>query len=100
MTVVTDPEGISAAALLEFTNFDGKNVFEIGCGDGRITFGYADYANQVTAIDPIAEDILTAQENLSENLNDKVRFIETSIEDFNLPENTEPFDISIFTWSL
>ena len=75
MTVIADSEGISAARLLEFTHFDGKNVFEIGCGDGRITFGYADYTNQVTANDPIAEDILTAKENLSENLNDKVRFM-------------------------
>ncbi len=100
MTVVTDPDGISAATLLEFTNFNGKQVFEIGCGEGRITLGYAHNANQVTAIDPIAEDILTAKENLSENLNGKVRFIESSIEDFNMPENTEPFDISLFTWSL
>lgn len=75
MTVVTDPEEISAARLLEFTDLDGKNIFEIGCGDGRITFGYADYANQVITIDPIAEDILTAKENLSENLKDKVRFM-------------------------
>ena len=100
MTVITDPEGISAATLLEFTNFDGKNVFEIGCGDGRITFGYADQTSQVTAIDPIAEDILTAQGNISKNLNDKVRFIESSIEDFNLPDNFEPYDITLFTWSL
>ncbi|GAH38243.1 unnamed protein product [marine sediment metagenome] len=62
--------------------------------------GYAHNANQVTAIDPIAEDILTAKENLSENLNDKVNFIESSIKDFNMSENTEPFDISLFTWSL
>ena len=100
MTVVTDQEGISAARLLEFTHFDGKNVLEIGCGDGRITFGYADYSNQVTVINPIAEDILSAQKNLSENMNDKVGFIETSIEDFNLPEDIERFDISLFTWSL
>ncbi|GAH38247.1 unnamed protein product [marine sediment metagenome] len=38
MTVVTDPDGISAATLLEFTNFNGKQVFEIGCGEGRITW--------------------------------------------------------------
>jgi predicted RNA methylase len=100
MPVITDPEGIAAAVLVEFTNFDGKRVFEIGCGEGRITLGYAHNANQVTAIDPIAEDILTAQENITENLKDKVRFIESSIEDFNLPENSNPFDITLFTWSL
>jgi 16S rRNA A1518/A1519 N6-dimethyltransferase RsmA/KsgA/DIM1 with predicted DNA glycosylase/AP lyase activity len=52
MTVIVDPEGISTSTLLEHINFDGKRVFEIGCGEGRITFDYADHANQVTAIDP------------------------------------------------
>jgi len=70
MTVVTDPDGISAATLLEFTNFNGKRVFETGCGEGRITLGYAHNANQVTAIDPVSEDILTAQEDLPEKFDE------------------------------
>ena len=52
MTVIVDPEGISTSTLLEHINFDGKRVFEIGCGEGRITLGHAHNANQVTAIDP------------------------------------------------
>jgi len=100
MSVIADPEGISAAVLQEFIDFKDKRVFEIGCGNGRITWGYAEQTTHVTALDPIAEDIQTAKLKIPESLKAKVVFIESSIEDFDLPEDSGKFDISLFTWSL
>jgi len=100
MTVLADPEGVSAAVLKEFTDFKDKRVFEIGCGNGRITWGYAEQTSHVTAIDPIAEDIQKAKSKIPDSLKAKLVFIESNIEDFNLKEDSGKFDISLFTWSL
>ena len=47
----TDPENNETHALLDMVNFSGKHVLEIGCGDGRLTWRYADKASSVIAID-------------------------------------------------
>ncbi|HZY41350.1 MAG TPA: class I SAM-dependent methyltransferase, partial [Anaerolineae bacterium] len=58
-----DPEDTETAALLDFADFTGKRVLEIGCGDGRLTWRYAAGAAHVTAIDPDADDIAIAIED-------------------------------------
>lgn len=100
MTIIEDPEGIEIAVIQKMANFDGKRVFEIGCGDGRLTWEYVEKASHVTAIDPIAEDILTAQQDTPDHLKDRVSFIESSIEDFTLPKGSMKFDLIFFSWSL
>jgi len=52
MAKLQDPEGIEMKAVLKHLSFDGKDVLEIGCGDGRLTFKYAEMARRVVAIDP------------------------------------------------
>ena len=42
MTIRTDPENNETRALLDMANFGGQHVLEIGCGDGRVTWLYAD----------------------------------------------------------
>jgi 2-polyprenyl-3-methyl-5-hydroxy-6-metoxy-1,4-benzoquinol methylase len=100
MPVFADPEGVSIKIIQEFIDFTDKRVFEIGCGKGRITMGIAELSSHVTAIDPEVEAIQTAQENTPTNLKDKVTFITSGIEDFELPEDSAKFDIALFSWSL
>lgn len=100
MPVINDPEGVSVTYLHKMASFDGKRVFDIGCGDGRLTWAYAEVASHVTAIDPIPDDIHMAIEDTPEHLKERIDFIEAGIEDFELPGGPQTFDIVLFAWSL
>ena len=66
MTIRTDPEGNETATLFDLVDLDGAVVLEIGCGDGRLTWRYADRAAHVTAIEPFEDSIARAKERLRE----------------------------------
>jgi 2-polyprenyl-3-methyl-5-hydroxy-6-metoxy-1,4-benzoquinol methylase len=100
MPVIADPEGISAKIIQEFVDFTGKRVLEIGCGKGRITMAIAERSSHITAIDPLAEDIQTAEEKTPPKLKDKINFQASGIEDLILPEGSAKFDIALYSWSL
>ena len=74
MMIRTDPENNEPNALFQFADFRDKHVLEIGCGDGRLTWRYADKAAHITAIDPFEGSIARAKENTPENLKDRVEF--------------------------
>jgi ubiquinone/menaquinone biosynthesis C-methylase UbiE len=100
MPVIDDPEGVAGRLLNRMTPFDRKRVIEIGCGDGRMTWVYAERASQVTAIDPLPEDIQLAQQETPDHLKGRIDFIEAGIEDYQLPDSDQKFDVALFTWSL
>jgi protein-L-isoaspartate O-methyltransferase len=47
-----DPEGVESAVIHELVDFAGKDVLELGAGDGRLTWRYADRARSVLALEP------------------------------------------------
>jgi ubiquinone/menaquinone biosynthesis C-methylase UbiE len=98
MTVLPDPEDTETQALHDFADFSGKRVLEIGCGDGRLTWRYADRAASVVAIDPKAEEIESAVEDCPDNLRDKIEFRVARLEELEIP--TEKFDLALLSWSL
>ena len=100
MMITQDPEDNETHALLDMVDFSGKHVLEIGCGDGRLTWRYADKAARVTAIEPSAEQIGLAKKNLPNNLRGRVEFHVAALEDF--ATNTAPsvFDLVILSYSL
>jgi 2-polyprenyl-3-methyl-5-hydroxy-6-metoxy-1,4-benzoquinol methylase len=100
MAVEIDPEGYEIKALQELITFDGKHVLEIGCGDGRLTWRYAEKAARVTAIDPDEEEIANARLNCPDHLKDQVSFVASNIEEFAPGSEGSEFDIVIFAWSL
>ena len=100
MAIRTDPENNETHALLDMTNFSGQHVLEIGCGDGRVTWLYADKATHVTAIDPSAKLIALARQELPSQLLDRVEFHNVAFEDFATASNSSAFDIVILSWSL
>ncbi len=98
MPVFADPEDTETKALHDYANFNGKRVLEIGCGDGRLTWRYADRAASVVAIDPKAEDIEIALEDCPADLRDRIEFRAARLEDLEIP--VEKFDLALLAWSL
>lgn len=100
MAVRVDPENNETRALFDMTSFDGQHVLEIGCGDGRLTWRYADKAAHVTAIEPAAKQIALAREHLPSRLQDRLEFHNSAFEDFAAANASSAFDIVILSWSL
>ena len=100
MTIRVDPANNEIRALLDMADFSGQEVLEIGCGDGRLTWRYAERARHVMAIDAYAESITRAKENIPEGLKGMVEFQHIALEDFAAASKSATFDIAILAWSL
>lgn len=100
MNIRSDPENNEIRALFDLVDFSGKQVLEIGCGDGRLTRRYAEAAAHVTAIEPYDEAINRARANQPEGLRQHVDFHHSTFDDFAASQRSELFDIAILSWSL
>ncbi len=98
MPVLSDPEDTETKALHDYAEFIGKRVLEIGCGDGRLTWRYADQAASIVAIDPDADDIAVAIEDCPAKLRDKIDLRVLRLEELIIP--AEKFDLALLSWSL
>ncbi|HEX6398865.1 MAG TPA: class I SAM-dependent methyltransferase [Actinomycetota bacterium] len=99
MAIRVDPEGNETAALFALAELRGAEVLEIGCGDGRLTWRYADRAARVTAIEPFADSLARAKERLRET-DLPVEFRHVGFEDFASTADPEVFDVTLLSWSL
>lgn len=100
MTLLLDPEGTEIAALRDLVDFSDRRVLEIGCGDGRLTWRYAEMAAHVTAIDPDPERIAAAKEACPRSLRHKVDFQLSSLQEFSYVEGAPRFEMALLSWSL
>jgi len=76
----------------------GRDVLEIGSGEGRLTFALATVARRVVAIDPDRSAIeLGRAEARSRGLTN-VRFALGTAQ--RLDAGRERFDVAVFSWSL
>jgi ubiquinone/menaquinone biosynthesis C-methylase UbiE len=98
MASVKDPRGAEARALAQLGDFDGKRVLEIGCGDGRLTWLYAEQAAEVLGVDPEEESIREARAALPDQLADRVEFQVADAQALDVPR--QRFDIAFLSWSL
>ena len=98
--ITIDPETNEVRCLLKFADFSNKDVLEIGCGDGRLTWRYADQAAHVTAIEPGAEQIALAREQLPSHLQGRVEFHVATLENFAANSAPSVFDLVILSYSL
>ena len=85
-------------AFAEFAKWKGKRVLEIGCGDGRMTFLYAEQAREVLGVDVEEESIRDARAALPDRLADRVEFRVADAEALDVPR--QRFDIAFLSWSL
>lgn len=100
MHVSIDPEGTETGAIHGLVEFAGRRVLEVGCGDGRLTWRYADQAASVLALDTSDLKIQQAIGSLPERLRSKVEFIVADITDVELELAEEAFDVAILSHSL
>jgi len=101
MTVQLDPDKHETTALFEVTGgFENQRVFEIGCGDGRLTWRYADHAAQVTAIDPDSEMIARARKDIPPGLRGRVEFHTSELQKYKAITRDRKFDTALLSWSL
>ena len=98
MIGLLDPEGTEKRVLHDLVDFRGKDVLEVGCGDGRITWLYADTAASVFAFDPDEPSIAMARDEMPERLNTKVEFRVADMMDIDLPDDV--YDVGLLSWSI
>jgi 2-polyprenyl-3-methyl-5-hydroxy-6-metoxy-1,4-benzoquinol methylase len=100
MTVRADPEGKETDALFDVVDLAGREVLEIGCGDGRLTRRYAERTAHVVAIDPFGPSIERAGVRTPSSLKDRVEYRHVGFEDFAARTDGSTFDVAILSWSL
>ncbi|HVC81529.1 MAG TPA: class I SAM-dependent methyltransferase [Chloroflexota bacterium] len=93
-----DPEGNETRVLHALIDFRDKDVLEIGCGDGRMTWRYAAHTRSVLALDPNAARIEQAIASTPDALKPVVTFRVADIAKSSLPERA--FDLAVLSWSL
>ena len=73
---------------------------EIGSGDGRLTWRYADRAAHVTAIEPFEDSVAKARGQLPDPLRERIDFRHVPFEDFAAAGDADVFDVTLLSWSL
>ena len=93
-----DPEGAETGALARLAPVDGLRVLELGCGDGRLTFRYADAAASVLAVDPDGDLIARARAAVPPRLAERVSFAVAGAAE--VAAGPASFDLALFASSL
>ena len=100
MIVRVDPEENESRALFLLAGIKGREILEVGCGDGRLTWRIAREAARVMAIDPFEPSIRRARGQLPSDLEPTVEFRHTAFRDFAATWPPASFDTLILSWSL
>ena len=99
MALVMDPAGAEIRALKKITNWRGKRVLEMGCGDGRLTLRLAKFnPSKILAFDPDPKSIRAARKSLPENYKNRIEYRLGNAE--HVKHRSDLFDIVIFSWVL
>jgi len=98
MEPVRDPEGIEIDYLQRTEAIEGRKVLEIGCGNGRLTWRYANFAAGVTGVDPDFERLAEMATTRPEIVERPVSFAQAAAG--KLPFAEAAFDAALFSWSL
>ncbi|MDX1467782.1 MAG: class I SAM-dependent methyltransferase [Acidimicrobiia bacterium] len=98
MSYSIDPEGIETRALNGMVDFSGADVLEVGCGDGRMTWRYAEPTSSVLAVDTNPNKIRLAIQSTPASLASKVEFRVADVTELEL--SPESFDVAVLAHSL
>jgi 2-polyprenyl-3-methyl-5-hydroxy-6-metoxy-1,4-benzoquinol methylase len=98
MTRICDPDNREAAVLGGLVSFEGLEVMDVGCGEGRTSRTIARTAAAVTGVDPDAERIEIAQDTEREPGSCPITFIAGGILELEPPASS--YDAVVFGRSL
>jgi ubiquinone/menaquinone biosynthesis C-methylase UbiE len=98
MSTWQDPDDNELRYFHEFVDVANLRVLEIGCGEGRLIWRYADSAARVIGIDPDFDRVEDALRECPPALRQKVGIVNAYSE--ALPFPREQFDRAILAWSL
>ncbi len=98
MSLQRDPEGFEKKILHKFADFAGKRILEIGCGEGRLTWKYANASSLTVGFDPDQDAVRVARADSPSALHGRVHFVQAGAS--HIPFSKETFDIAILAWSL
>jgi 2-polyprenyl-6-hydroxyphenyl methylase / 3-demethylubiquinone-9 3-methyltransferase len=98
MTLRIDPERNEVQALKQAIDWRGREVLEIGCGDGRLTRRLAALGARVRAIDPDAALVRAARLETAPKDRARVRFRVGNAGLLEYP--AAAFDAVVLSWSL
>ena len=93
-----DPEGVETKAVHDLVDFAGKDVVEVGCGDGRLTWRFAEAASSVLAFDPDPSVIANAVEQTPAALRGRVTFRAADMA--SIPLAAGAYDVGVLSWSI
>jgi len=93
-----DPLGLESHAILQTTRFANARILEMGAGDGRVTFQYADKASYSVGIDTNEPEIHAAAMRAHAEGDHHVQFLCASAT--ALPFAAEEFEIVLLASSL
>jgi ubiquinone/menaquinone biosynthesis C-methylase UbiE len=77
---------------------DGRDVLEIGSGDGRLTWRYAERAASVVGLEPEETQVLRARAGMPVALRKHIEFRVADAVSVELPDAA--FDVVVFAWSI
>jgi ubiquinone/menaquinone biosynthesis C-methylase UbiE len=97
MKAARDPDGAELHHLNKTCELKGKNVLEIGCGDGKFIRQYQVMPRRLVGLDPGLSDLYTAKSNLTDSI--KLPYFIQAVGE-KLPFPSHSFDIVIFASSL
>jgi len=98
MAIAHDPEEAETRVIHDLIDFSSTDVLEVGCGNGRLTWRYADRTRAVLALDPDADAIEQARASLPEPLRHTVTFQVADITSVEVPPAA--FDVVVCSYSL
>ncbi len=97
MALRNDVAKIEQHYLLDMLDVTDSDILEIGCGEGRLTWQYADLAHSVIAIDVEFDRLKEGLAVRPENLESTVAMLAGSA--IVLPFANQSFDHVILAWS-
>ena len=99
MPLAMDPAGKEIRALQDITDWKGKRLLEIGCGDGRLTLRLMAFGpGRIEAVDPDAQRIRLARRKVPAAYAGRIHFHTGHAEKLKYP--ADEFDVVVFAWSL
>lgn len=92
------PAGFELRWIERIVPFGGREILEIGCADGRLTFQYAKHADRVVAVDPNDKQIAGARAKAERLGLRNVTFLARGAQERF--DDLGRFDVAFFAWSL